>query len=144
MGVFLKVFDLKNWVCQLTKSVDWKVRGRHNRRYNSLCCFQCTVQSAHLNQRSLNHLTLLSDWTSNLCKFKEKKCILMFMLQCLLLSSTRVNFWEGWGVAEFHPPYNYHKAYYTISDRTILCIISNKSQITAEWIYFIWKWLLQL
>lgn len=36
------------------------------------------------------------------------------------------------GGVEFFPPYNYHKTYYTISDRTILCIISSKSQITAE------------
>lgn len=83
------LFYIKNQVCQLTKSVDWKVPGRHNQQCSLLCCFQYIVQPARLSQQSLNHLTLLSDWTSNLCKIKEKRT-LMFMLQHLLLSSTQV------------------------------------------------------
>lgn len=86
---FVCLFYIKNQVCQLTKSVDWKVPGRHNQQCSLLCCFQYIVQPARLSQQSLNHLTLLSDWMSNLCKFKEKRT-LMFMLQHLLLSSTQV------------------------------------------------------
>lgn len=81
---FLKIIDLTNWVCQLTKSVDWKVPWRHNQQCNLLCCFPCIDRLVRLNQWSLNHLILLIDWMSNLCKIKGKKTILMFMLQHLL------------------------------------------------------------